>query len=98
MKHPFLIGVSLGLLTLVGGVYCLNRSDNATSVPFEGQASIGSRLLSAAGDADADPTHVIVDGDEMPGIGALVERPDTALVYFNQKDRRIHIKYLNPSR
>lgn len=84
------------IFAICGGAYtAFYFSGRSEAVPFEGQTSIGSRLLSAA---DIDPTHAIVDGDEMPGIGALENNPDTALVYFNEADRRIHIKYLSPSK
>ncbi len=70
-------------------------SDHAESVISAQQASMVVGLVGTT--TDEDPTHVIVDGDEMPGIGAGVARPDTALVYFNETDRRIHIKYLAPA-
>lgn len=60
------------------------------------KAPIASTTVSQV--TDLPCTNVIVDGDEMPGIGADKANPDTALVWFNQRDRRIHIKYLSPSK
>ncbi len=76
--------------------YRITKSnDHAETVISAQQASMVAGLVGAT--SDEDPTHVIVDGDEMPGIGSLENKPDTALVYFNKTDRRIHIKYLAPA-
>lgn len=39
--------------------------------------------------------RVVVDGDEIPGIGGTKEHPDTCTSYYNQKDHKIHIAYGN---
>jgi len=74
--------IILALCGLTWTAFYFSGRPDSNAVPFEGQ----------------DPTHVIVDGDEMPGIGADKTNPDTALVYFNETDRKIHIKYLAPSK
>lgn len=38
---------------------------------------------------------VVVDGDEIPGVGGTKEHPDSCIAYYNQKDHRIHIAYGN---
>lgn len=39
--------------------------------------------------------RVVIDGDEIPGIGADKIKPDTCYAYYNQRDHRIHISYGN---
>ncbi len=92
----YLFPALAGLLAISAVCFCIKLNDSKLQLGEGRQAAMVAGLVGTT--TDDDPTHVIVDGDEMPGIGAGVERPDTALVYFNETDRRIHIKYLAPAK
>lgn len=39
--------------------------------------------------------RVRIDGNEMPGIGATKDKPDTVLAYYDKADQATHITYLH---
>ncbi len=37
--------------------------------------------------------NIVIDGDEVPGIGADRAKPDTCLAFYSRIDDKIHIRY-----
>lgn len=84
-----IVGVALGVCTVLYIHGCDMEKQETEKKSYIMQRLIGK-------DSNLERVYTVeitVDGDEVPGIGADKIKPDTCLAYFDEIDKKVHIRY-----
>lgn len=92
MKNVLILFLSLAVVALVGAIVWQRNQPALKAAEDAKVALVGSLVTPHVKPATRPLELVIVDGDEMPGIGADKVRPDTCLAYLDSNNI-VHLSY-----